>query len=31
MKWSEIVNINKSFLPVCDIKSDDVTFYQYQI
>ena len=28
MKWNEIVSINKSFLPVCDIKSDDGSYWQ---
>lgn len=28
MKWNEIVGINKSFLPVCDIKSDDGNYWQ---
>ena len=28
MKWNEIVTINKSFLPVCDIKSDDGKYWQ---
>ncbi|MFW5890713.1 MAG: hypothetical protein ACOCUI_00675, partial [bacterium] len=28
MKWNEIVSINKLFLPVCDIKSDDGSYWQ---
>jgi len=28
MKWNEIASINKSFLPVCDIKSDDGSYWQ---
>ena len=28
MKWNEAVSLNKTFLPVCDIKGDDKSYWK---